>query len=108
MAKHVQIILTDDLDGSPAAETVTFGLDGETYEIDLSEHNAWRLRDMLAPFVGPARKVQRRGGRRRPANSGSTSNAGAIRAWARENGMEVSERGRIPADIRAAYEAANN
>jgi hypothetical protein len=110
MAQRVKIILEDDLDGSPADETVTFGLDGVTYEIDLSAGNAARLRDELASWVGHAR---RSGGRkstssgRASASSAKRTDLGAVRAWARENGYEVSDRGRISADIQAAYDKAH-
>lgn len=105
MAKRVSIVLTDDLDGGDAAETVTFGLDGSSYEIDLSSENAARLRGALQPFVGGARKT---GGRVRSARgrSGASGNATAIRAWAQEQGLNVSARGRVRAEVRAAYEAA--
>jgi hypothetical protein len=104
----VQIVLEDDLDGGKADETVTFGLDGSTYEVDLSTANAKKLREALAPFVGVGRKVPGRG-RRGGSGRGrrGASSAADIRAWARENGYEVSERGRVPAEVRAAYEAAN-
>ena len=106
MAKRVNIVLTDDLDGGDAAETVTFGLDGSSYEIDLSSENAARLRDVLQPFVGAARKS---GGRVKPTRgrSGASGNATAVRAWAQEQGLSVSARGRVPAEVRAAYEAAH-
>jgi len=111
MAQRVKIILEDDLDGSPAEETVTFGLDGVTYEIDLSTDNAAKLRDELAPWVGHAR---RSGGRKTSgAGRGSSSSAAkrtdlaAVRDWARKNGYEVSDRGRISAEIQAAYDKAN-
>lgn len=108
MARKVQVILTDDVDGSEAAETVNFGLDGVSYEIDLSDENATKLRDQLAHWVGNARRT---GGRRstgRRSGSGSTSNAAKIRKWAQENGHEVPPRGRIPNDVRQAYEAAQH
>ncbi|GAB4069651.1 Lsr2 family protein [Angustibacter speluncae] len=120
MAQKVQVILVDDVDGGDASETVTFGLDGVSYEIDLNDDNAAKLRDALATWVGHARRVGGRStGRRRSASSSSSSSASssgsakggtdtaAVRAWARENGYEVSERGRIAADVLAAYEAAN-
>ncbi|SPF67996.1 LSR2-LIKE LSR2 ANTIGEN IMMUNE PRECURSOR RESPONSE SIGNAL PLASMID LYSYL GP61 [Propionibacterium ruminifibrarum] len=108
MARKVQVILTDDVDGSEAAETVNFGLDGVSYEIDLSDENAARLRDQLAHWVGNARRT---GGRRstgRRSGSGGTSNAAKIRQWAQENGHEVPPRGRIPNEVRQAYEAAQH
>jgi hypothetical protein len=115
MAQKVHIVLEDDLDGSEATETVSFALDGTSYEIDLNDDNAAKLRDALAVYVGHARKVSggaRRsgggggGGGRRGASNGGTS-AREIREWARANGHEVPDRGRIPAEVRSAYEAAN-
>ncbi|MBE7325515.1 Lsr2 family protein [Nocardioides sp. Y6] len=113
MAQKVNIILVDDIDGSPADETITFGLDNTTYEIDLSDDNASKLRDALALYVGHARKVSnaRRGGAgggsRRSSGGGSGVDTKAVREWARANGHEVSERGRVPASVIAAYEAAH-
>lgn len=109
MAQKVQIILEDDLDGSEASETVSFALDGTSYEIDLNDAHATQLRDALAVYVGHGRKVTTSGGRRssrRTAPAGGVS-AKDIREWARSNGYSVPERGRIPADVRSAYEAAN-
>jgi hypothetical protein len=107
VAQRVHIVLEDDLDGSRADETVTFGLDGSTYEIDLSKKNAAKLRDALAAYVGVARRVPGRGGRRSRGRSGSGPSASQVRDWARSHGYEVSDRGRVPADVRAAYDAAN-
>ena len=110
MAQKVQVTLIDDVDGSPASETVQFALDGVSYEIDLSEEHASALREPLAARVGHAR---RSGGRRStgrrgaPRAGGAKNNAAEIREWARANVFEVSERGRISAEVRAAYEAAN-
>lgn len=111
MAQKVHIVLTDDLDNSvEAAETLTFGLDGAAYEIDLSAGNAAALREALAPYIAKARRTG--GGRptaakgRRRAASGS--NATEVRAWARAKGMTVNDRGRVPAEVRAAFEAAHN
>jgi len=110
MAQKVNIVLVDDVDGSEATETVSFGLDGTSYEIDLSDTNAGGLRNALAPYLGHARKVSggRRGGRKAASSS---TNLGPsprlVRDWARSNGYEVSDRGRVPADVIAAYEAAN-
>lgn len=106
MAQKVEIRLVDDLDGGKADETVQFGLDGTTYEIDLSTKNANKLRDALSGYVADARRVGRkRGGRKTRSASGAT--AAEIREWARENGYEVSERGRVSTEIREAYAAAN-
>ncbi len=105
MAQRVHIILTDDLDGSDAAETVSFGLDGAVYEVDLSEDNARRLRESLQGYIGHARKVSGRVKAGRRASAGSATD---IRAWAQAQGMAVSARGRVPAEIRRAYEAAQH
>lgn len=105
MAQKVQIVLEDDLDGSAATEKVTFGIDGASYEIDLNAGHAAELREALAVYVGHGRKVggARRG--RKPVATGAS--AAEIRAWAKSNGFTVPERGRIPADVRTAFEAAN-
>lgn len=106
MVQKVNIVLEDDIDGTPAEETVTFGLDGTTYEIDLSAANAAKLRDALGLYTGHGRKVTASGSRRRAAKTGDTgTSAREIRDWARSNGHSVPERGRIPADVRAAFEA---
>ena len=118
MARKVQVILSDDFDDDvPADETVTFALDGTTYEIDLSDKNAADMREAFARYVGAARKVSGRGrasggGRSRATGGAGTGRmdreqAGAIRDWARKNGHEVSDRGRIPATVVEAYEAAH-
>ena len=107
MAQKVNIVLVDDLDGTEATQTVTFGLDGTTYEIDLTDANADALREAVSGSVGHARKVT--GGRRgRKASGGSSSsNTKDVREWAKAQGMEVSERGRISADVQQAYDAAH-
>jgi hypothetical protein len=106
MAQKVHIVLVDDLDQSDAVETVTFGLDGKEYVIDLNKKNARSLRDALAPFVAHARPVTGRS--RRSANkAGSGPAASEIRAWARENGFNVPDRGRVAAEVREAYAAAH-
>ncbi|MFC4783153.1 histone-like nucleoid-structuring protein Lsr2 [Nocardioides sp. MAHUQ-72] len=111
MAQKVNIVLVDDIDGSEATETVSFGLDGTSYEMDLNDENAARLRDALAEFVGHARKVgsaSRRGGARR-AGAAATGGPSAkeIRDWARSNGYDVPDRGRVSAEVREAYDAAH-
>jgi hypothetical protein len=108
VAQKISVMLVDDLDGSDAVETLTFALDGAEYEIDLSAKNAASLRDALAKYVAAGRK-SRAGSKRRPqARSGrSGSTASGIRAWARANGWEVSERGRVSAEVKAAYDAAH-
>jgi hypothetical protein len=111
MAQKVQVILVDDIDGGVATETVSFSLDGSTYDIDLSAENATRLREAFAPYVGQARRAGRPSATRArrstaAARPGNNDNA-AIRAWAKENGRPVSERGRISGEIRDAYEQAH-
>ena len=110
MAQRVQIILEDDYDGGEADETVSFALDGAEYEIDLSAQNATELRNALAPWLAHSRKI---GGRKRTKTARvapvaeSPSSTSDIRAWALENGMEVSSRGRISSEVRQAYEQAH-
>ena len=115
MAQKVQVLLVDDLDGGEASETVSFALDGSSYEIDLSQKNADELRDALAKYVGAARKAGRSSGGSAPrSSSGSRSRGGgsaamdrdqaaAIRSWAKKQGLKVSDRGRIPASIIEQY-----
>ncbi|BCJ27766.1 Lsr2 family protein [Actinocatenispora sera] len=114
MAQKVQVLLVDDLDGGEAAETVKFGLDGMNYEIDLSDSNAQGLRDALATYVEKARKLGRGGvarGGAAPRNRGTSSAASdreqnrAIREWAKRKGLDISDRGRISADIVERYHA---
>jgi hypothetical protein len=109
MAQKVQVLLVDDVDGGTADETVQFGLDGSAYEIDLSAENAAAFRDALAPYVAAARRVGTRGSARRRGRSRSSDAGSAreVREWARANGYQVSERGRVPADVMEAYRAAN-
>jgi hypothetical protein len=108
VARRTQVILEDDIDGGSADETVSFSLDGVSYEIDLSRKNANKMRDALALYVGSARKV---GGRRRKgAGRSSAAKAGSsaeVREWARNNGWDIPERGRIAAEVREAYDAAH-
>jgi hypothetical protein len=116
VAQKVTVSLIDDLDGDKADETVEFGLDGKSYEIDLSSGNADKLRDALASYVAAARRP---GGRRRSGGGGPAAAATArrpsvdreqnqaIRDWARKRGMKVSDRGRIPADVLEAYHQEN-
>jgi len=110
VAQKVQVLLVDDLDGSEATETMTFGLDGVSYEIDLSSGNAGKLREELAHYVEHARKASKTAARDRPrrARSGAGREQSArIREWAKANGYEVNARGRIPANIVTEYEAAH-
>jgi len=111
MVQKTQIVLIDDINGDAADETVTFALDGVTYEIDLTAGHAAELRDALATWIGHARKAgrssnaaPRTAGRRTSADRAQLAK---IRAWARENGFNVSERGRISGEVVAAFEAAH-
>lgn len=110
MARKVTVTLIDDFDGEGAAdETVEFGLDGVTYEIDLSAKNAAKLRDELKKWADAGRRVGgRRRGRAVPGRRGAIDReqSAAIRDWARRNGHNVSTRGRIPAEIIEAFHAA--
>jgi len=109
MAQKVQVILVDDIDGGTASETVSFSLDGVSYEIDLSTTNAAKLRDSLAPYVGTARRVGGRSatGRGRARRGPGDNRTAQIREWARANGHQVNERGRVAAGIVAAYDKAH-
>jgi hypothetical protein len=106
MAQKITVALEDDIDGGPADETVRFGLGGAEYEIDLSTKNATAFRQQLAPFIEHARRTGR-GQRRRPGRTVSSRERSAdIRAWAKDQGITVSDRGRIPASVAEQYEAA--
>ena len=110
MAQQTSVSLVDDLDGSKAAETVAFGLDGSVFEIDLSKMNAAALRKALTEFVERGRRVKpdaaaRRGSRRSVPRTGPTP--AEVREWATGQGISVSHRGRVPAEVVARYEAAN-
>jgi hypothetical protein len=117
MAQRVNIELVDDIDGSTNnVETVSFALDGATYEIDLSKKNADQLRKALAGYIEKGHRVSgRRGNGRRSsggrrgrgrARSGGVGSASHMREWARTNGYQVSDRGRVPEEVRKAYSAA--
>ncbi len=108
MVKNVSVVITDDLDGSQGAETVAFGLDGVSYEIDLAQPNRVRLAEALAPFIAAGRRLSSGSGRRGAGTAaGSRVDRAAVRAWAREAGLAVSERGRISAEVISQYEAAH-
>jgi len=110
MAQKVQVLLVDDINGAEAAETVSFSLDGVSYEVDLTTANAKKLRDDLATWVGHARRSGgRKSTRRSGANAGQRrGDLSAVREWARDNGHKVSSRGRISAVVQAAYDKANS
>jgi Lsr2 len=108
VATKISVVLEDDLDGGPADETVRFGLDGVEYEIDLSKQHARAFRRELASFLVHAHQAER-GRRRRPARSSSgRQRSSDIRAWAKDAGIQVSDRGRIPAGVAAQYQAATS
>lgn len=109
MAQKVNIVLTDDLDGGEATETVRFGLDGGQFEIDLSEKNAQALREAVRPYAAAGRKAtqQNRRGAGRPSTPQQRNpDMKLIREWAKQNGYNVSDRGRIHQDVQDAYYAA--
>lgn len=113
VAQHVNVIMVDDIDGSEAAETVSFGLDGRRYDIDLSANHAAQLRDALASFVAAARRGAGGSGRRAsvpPATQRSSNREriSAIREWAKANGQTVADRGRISKAVMEAYENRNS
>ena len=106
MAQKITVALEDDLDGGPADETVRFGLGGTGYQIDLSKKNAAAFRRKIAPFIEHARRAGR-GPRRRPGRTASSRERSAdIRAWAKDQGITVSDRGRISASVAEQYDAA--
>jgi hypothetical protein len=109
MAQKIQTLLIDDVDGSPAEGTVRFGLDGIDYEIDLNAGHAQALRGALARYTGVARRGS---GTRRPAQRGRKAgtesvNNSEVRDWARRQGIDVKDRGRIPAELVVKFRAAN-
>ena len=107
MAQKIQTLFIDDLDGSAAEGTVRFGLDGTEYEIDLNAEHAQALRDALARYVRAARRAA--GGARRPARGGRRAGgvgSTEVREWAKAQGIEVKDRGRVPAELVARFKAA--
>ena len=111
MAQKVQTLLIDDLDGKEAEGTVRFGLDGAEYEIDLSAKNAGAMRKALEPYVSAARRasgsVARRPGRSgRRAATAAGPDSTAVREWAKAQGIEVKDRGRVPAELVVKFKAA--
>src|SRR5262250_3549596 len=105
MAQRVTVALEDDLDGGPADETVRFAFGGADYEIDLSKKNASAFRRQLAPFVEHARKAGRGQARRAGRTAAARQRSGDVRAWAKDQGIAVSERGRIPTSVLERYQA---
>ncbi|MFJ7751827.1 Lsr2 family protein [Arthrobacter sp. NPDC097144] len=107
MAQRVQVQLLDDITGEEAAETITFGLDGVMYEIDLTAQNARQLRDELGFYVEKGRKVRGRSAAQRRPKTSARDETHRIREWAEKNGYGPSSRGRISKNIMEAYQAAN-
>lgn len=108
MAQKVTVTLEDDLTGGPAEETVRFAFEGTEYEIDLNAKNAAALRKQLATYIKHARKAGRTPARGAGRTAASRQRSGDIRAWAKERGLAVSDRGRIPASVVEQYRAAGN
>jgi len=109
VAQKVQTLFVDDLDGSDAEGTVRFGLDGTDYEIDLNAEHARALRDALAHYISAGRRAS--GAVRRPARGGRKSaangvNSTEVRDWAKAQGIEVKDRGRVPAELVVKFKAA--
>lgn len=117
VAQTTRILLTDDLDGSHASETIAFAVDGVAYEIDLSDEHARQLRESVASYVGAARKLS---SRHAPAtkraafkttgarSSSDRPDTQQVREWAKEHGIEVSERGRLRNDLIVRFQEANS
>jgi Spy/CpxP family protein refolding chaperone len=107
MARNVQVVVSDDLDGTHGAETVSFGLDGASYEIDLSEKNRAKFEKALEPYVKAGRRMSRSRRSSSARTTGPRTDRTAIRSWAKEQGLQVSERGRISAEVMQRYEASH-
>lgn len=110
MASKLQVLLLDDVDGGTAVETVTFALDGSSYEIDLSAENAQQLRERFTTWIPHARKSgrsARSGASARTARPSGGPDLNDVRNWARDNGFQVSDRGRISVQVMEAYQAAH-
>jgi hypothetical protein len=107
MVQKVTVVLEDDVTGGPAEQTVRFAFDGTDYEIDLNAKNAAAFSKQLAPYIEHARRAGRAPSRRPGRTAANRQRSGDIRAWAKEHGLAVSERGRIPASVVEQYQAAN-
>jgi len=107
MAQRVQVLYSDDIDGSDADGTVTFGFEGVVYEIDLSEKNRAKLEKALGPYISNARRVSGRSKRGGTKARVAAGDARSIRSWAQEHGYDVPDRGRIPGSVREAYAAVH-
>jgi hypothetical protein len=107
MAKNVSVVITDDIDGSSGARTVGFGFDGVSYEIDLAAANRTKLESALGPFIAAGRRTRASSRRAASRPAAPVVDRAAVRAWAREAGLNVSERGRISSEVMSQYEAAH-
>jgi hypothetical protein len=107
MAQTVSVVVTDDLDGSPGAQTVFFSLDGQGYQIDLGQENLARFRASLQPFMDAGRRITQPRSPRPGRAAGPPIDRAAVRAWAAGQGLTVSERGRISAEVMTRYQAAH-
>ncbi|HEU5388939.1 MAG TPA: Lsr2 family protein [Streptosporangiaceae bacterium] len=103
MAQRLHTLYVDDLDGSDAEGTVRFSLDGAQYEIELNAAHATELRDALAPYVEAGRKVSRRAGRNRGKAAPKGVSSNEVRDWAKTNGLEIKNRGRVPAKVMTKF-----
>jgi Lsr2 len=108
MAKTVSVTITDDLDGSPGAGAMAFSFEGHSYEIDLSAANQAKLEKALQPFITAGRRTTHRKPQQQAARTTPLRvDRAAVRAWAAEHGLQVSDRGRISAEVMSKYEAAH-
>ena len=108
MAKQTTVHLVDDLDGGPAAENVQFSIDGRAYEVDLSEVHGKELRSALEPYIAAGRRADAPVPvRRRQQSPTSREQGAAIRRWARQQGMQIADRGRIPIEVQLRFDAAH-
>lgn len=107
MAQRMEVQFTDDIDGGPADTTISFVVDGTGYEIDLSAAHAEEVRQAVQPFVAAARKVGSSGRRASRGARASGPPPATVRAWAKTEGIKVSDRGRVPAELIVRFQAAN-
>jgi Lsr2 len=107
MAKTVNVVVTDDIDGSDGARPVAFGYQNVFYEIDLSPQNKARFAETLAPFISVARRASGKAPQRRPRTAAERVDRAAIRTWAHDQGLAISDRGRLSAEIVSKYRAAH-
>ena len=103
MSQKVQTFLVDDLDGSTALRTVRFGIDGAEYEIDLNDDHVARLRQTLDRYIAAGRKVGKRASHRSIGNGHSGPSSSDVRQWAQSQGLDVKDRGRLPAEMKAKF-----